>query len=383
VLLMSAAHRYGRAAPVDAVLEELRDLVIENAKVIHFAESRTEAAAADGLSILMHSNTQTDAIALMALLELGERGGETGDDGMVPKIMAGLMADRDPKLGGRWKSTHANAWALIAASRYYAIMESETPDFTAKIWLDDLFAGEQAFVGRDMSKVNQQIPMEALLEQKVEHITLAKQGPGKLYYRLGLRYAPADFKMQPVDRGYTVSRRYEALTSQGEDQPDPDAVKQLSDGSWEVKAGTNVKVTITLVAQDRSSYVVVDDALPAGFEGQNPRFLTSVAASGGATVDYGFGSGRSRGRGGYDYDFGYSRVSYGWWFPWFSFSHTQMRDDRMLLFADWLPAGVYTYSYTARATNIGTFILPPVHAEAMYEPERFGHGSSSVVKIVE
>lgn len=60
-----------------------------------------------------------------------------------------------------------------------------------------------------------------------------------------------------------------------------------------------------------------------------------------------------------------------------------MRDDRMLLFADWLAAGVYTYSYTARATNLGTFVLPPVHAEAMYEPERFGHGASSVVKIVE
>ena len=51
--------------------------------------------------------------------------------------------------------------------------------------------------------------------------------------------------------------------------------------------------------------------------------------------------------------------------------------------ADWLPAGVYTYSYTARATNLGTFQLPPIHAEEMYAPERFGHSSSSVVKIVE
>jgi uncharacterized protein YfaS (alpha-2-macroglobulin family) len=386
VLLMTAAHRYGRQEPIDTVLAELRDLVIENAKVIHFAESRSEAASAEGLSVLMHSNTQTDAIALMALLELGERGGETGDDGMVPKIMAGLMADRDPKIGGRWISTHANAWALLAASRYYAIMEAETPNFTARIWLDELYAGEQAFVGRDMAKVNQQIPMEELLNQSVESVTLAKDGPGKLYYRLGLRYAPADFTMKPVDRGYTVSRRYEAMPEPGEEKPDPDAVKQLGDGSWEVKAGTNVKVTITLVAQDRSTYVVVDDPLPAGFEGQNPRFLTSVAATSQAGVDYGYGE---YGYGGYGYGglgysgFGYGRASHGWWYPYFSFDHTQMRDDRMLLFADWLPAGVYTYSYTARATNFGTFVLPPVHAEAMYEPERFGHGSSSVVKIVE
>jgi len=73
----------------------------------------------------------------------------------------------------------------------------------------------------------------------------------------------------------------------------------------------------------------------------------------------------------------------GWWWPWWSFSHTDMRDDRMLLFADSMPAGVYTYSYTARATNFGTFVLPPVKAEAMYEPERFGHSATSTVRVVE
>jgi uncharacterized protein YfaS (alpha-2-macroglobulin family) len=110
--------------------------------------------------------------------------------------------------------------------------------------------------------------------------------------------------------------------------------------------------------------------------------LTSVAATDQGTLDYGYGMGGEYGRGGYDYGYG-GRGWGGWWYPWYSFDHKQMRDDRMLLFADWLPAGVYTYSYTARATNLGTFVLPPVHAEAMYQPERFGHGSSSVVTIVE
>jgi alpha-2-macroglobulin len=55
----------------------------------------------------------------------------------------------------------------------------------------------------------------------------------------------------------------------------------------------------------------------------------------------------------------------------------------MLLFADHLPAGVYTYAYTARATARGRFALPPVKAEAMYEPEIFGHGSSATVHIVD
>ena len=52
------------------MLAELRDLVVENARVIHFAESKTEGSG-EGLAVLMHSNSQTDAIALMALIELG------------------------------------------------------------------------------------------------------------------------------------------------------------------------------------------------------------------------------------------------------------------------------------------------------------------------
>ncbi|MEX1361510.1 MAG: hypothetical protein AB1Z98_00165, partial [Nannocystaceae bacterium] len=155
-----------------------------------------------------------------------------------------------------------------------------------------------------------------------------------------------------------------ALDAKADDEPDDGAVQQLPDGSWQVRAGTNVKVTLTVVARDRARYVVIDDALPAGFEGQNPRFKTSVQAS--DESDRTPGGGLSR-----------------WWWPWWSFDHTDLRDDRMLLFADDMPAGVYTYSYTARATTLGTFQLPPIKAEAMYEPERFGHSATSTVRVVE
>ncbi len=57
-MLMSAAHRYGKTAERDEVMEELRNAVVENARTIHFAESRTEAAS-DGLRLLMHSDVQT------------------------------------------------------------------------------------------------------------------------------------------------------------------------------------------------------------------------------------------------------------------------------------------------------------------------------------
>jgi hypothetical protein len=363
-MLMSAANRYGRTEERDIVLAELRQAAVENARTVHFAESRSEGAA-DGLRLLMHSDVQTDAIVLMAMLEL------VPEDPILPKVMAGIMSERDPREGGRWTTTHANAWALVAASRYYETVEAEEPDYIARIWLDADFAGEHAFTGRSMAKVNQQLPMSSLMGKGERDLTLAKEGPGKLYYRLGMRYAPASLELPAEDQGFVAYRHYEPI-AEADGSVDKDAVQQLDDGSWQVKAGSNVKVTITLVVHDRANYVVVDDAFPAGFEGQNPRFLTSVAAQNVQSRNYSGG----RGRFGHD-------AARGWWWPWWTFDHTQMRDDRMLLFADHLPAGVYTYTYTARATTIGEFILPPTHAEAMYEPERFGHSSSSRVVIVE
>jgi len=355
--LMTAAHRYGRTAERDEIAEVLRDAVVESAKSAHFIEGTSEADA-NGLSLLMHSSVQTDAIVLDALLETDP------SNALLPKVMAGIMADRDPRRGGRWGSTHANAWALLAASRYFETVEKDEPDFVAKIWVDDDFGGEHQFKGRSMDTVDQKIAMRMLLGEAQRAITLQKDGPGKLYYRMGLRYAPEDLKMGPQDQGFLVYREYEALPDAAGNL-DEEAVKRTEDGSWIVKAGTDVRVNIHVVARDRASYVVIDDALPAGFEGQNPRFLTSAgsaAAAASRTVS------AAPGR---------------WWWPWWSFSHTDLRDDRMLLFSDQMPAGVYSYSYTARATTIGTFHLPPIKAEAMYEPERFGHSSSSEVRVVE
>ena len=366
--LMSAAHKLNRTRERDVLQKDFRARVTENAKTAHFVERKSEAES-EGLQLLMHSDVQTDAVALMAMLELAPT------DPLLPKVMAGIMDDRDPQKGGQWGTTHANAWALLAASRYFTTVEKEVPDYVARIWLDTAFAGEQSFKGRSMTVTEQQVPMRRLMQEQPKEVLLAKDGPGKLYYRLGLRYAPADLAMKAEEQGFTVSRSYEPL-GQGGDKPDPASVRRLEDGTWEIKAGALVRVNLTLVAKDRANFVVVDDPLPAGFEGQNSKFATTLQDVAGGVVNQSVDYGGS---------LPWASLERGWWYwrPWWSFSHTEMRDDRMLLFANHLPAGVYTYSYTARATSIGEFQLPPVHAEAMYMPELFGHSASSKVRVVE
>ncbi|MEL7363242.1 MAG: hypothetical protein AAFN13_14300, partial [Bacteroidota bacterium] len=66
---------------------------------------------------------------------------------------------------------------------------------------------------------------------------------------------------------------------------------------------------------------------------------------------------------------------------WGSFNHTELRDDRVLLFADYLRRGEHTYTYLARATTPGTFVHPPAQAELMYEPEVNGRTATGTVVV--
>jgi len=43
--------------------------------------------------------------------------------------------------------------------------------------------------------------------------------------------------------------------------------------------------------------------------------------------------------------------------------------------------GVFEYTYVARATTLGTFVVPPLRAEEMYEPETFGRSATEKVIV--
>jgi hypothetical protein len=70
---------------------------------------------------------------------------------------------------------------------------------------------------------------------------------------------------------------------------------------------------------------------------------------------------------------------WGWRRQWYE--HENLRDERAEAFTSLLREGVHTYSYFARATTPGEFIVPPARAEEMYHPETFGRSSSFRVII--
>ncbi|MCK5796156.1 MAG: hypothetical protein KAI47_03180, partial [Deltaproteobacteria bacterium] len=109
-------------------------------------------------------------------------------------------------------------------------------------------------------------------------------------------------------------------------------------------------------------FVAVMDPLPAGLEAVNLGFKTAARARLARQLDH--------------------RVYDSWsFYSFFAFDHKAMRDDRVVLFADRLPAGVYEYTYLARATTYGDFVVAPAKAEEMYHPETFGRSATTWVHV--
>ncbi len=338
--LLPVLHAGGQEAEVQEGLRFILGRVTETAEQAHFATSYGE-----GAYLLFHSSRRVDAVLLEALLKIAPEGS------LPTKLVRGLLAHRTR---GRWHNTQENVFVLLALNRYFRIFESETPDFVARLWWGERFAAEKRVKGRTPERATVSIPMKTLLEGPPnQDLALEKRGAGRMYYRIGLSYAPEELQLDSAEHGFVVERRYEAVD-------DPDDVRLGDDQVWRVRAGARVRVRVQMVAPGRRTHVALVDPLPGGFEPQNPALAVTEPIP----------QAPEEHTGGH----------YWWWRrPWFE--HQNLRDDRAEAFASLVWAGVHEYSYTARATTPGTFIVPPAKAEEMYAPETFGRSKTARVLV--
>ena len=334
----------GHTAEVAQIHRFLDNRVAETAAAAHFV---TDYGEEDYL--VLHSDRRTDGVLLDALIRTRP------EDSLIPKLVEGLLGSR---VRGRWSSTQDNAFVLLAMDNYFNTYEAVEPDLMARVWLGERFVGEQAFEGRTTDRARIDAPMGWLQETGGGDVTLANEGAGRLYYRIGMRYAPKDLDLEARVAGFAVERLYEAVD-------DPADVQQDDDGTWRIRAGARVRVRLTLAAPGRRSHVALVDPLPAGLETLNPVLAVTedLPPEPAAEED--------------------GRRGYGWWWwrPWYD--HENLRDERVEAFSSLLYGGVYTYTYVARATTPGTFVVPPAKAEEMYHPETFGRTAADYVVVTD
>ncbi|MCB0116292.1 MAG: hypothetical protein KDD84_19465, partial [Caldilineaceae bacterium] len=71
-----------------------------------------------------------------------------------------------------------------------------------------------------------------------------------------------------------------------------------------------------------------------------------------------------------------------WWRPWIP-SHSDIRDEKVALFADVLPAGTYEYTFLVRASLPGEYRVLPARAEEMYFPDVWGRSAGALFTVTE
>lgn len=350
-LLEATANARGALDAERALLErELINRVHESTSKAHVTTSRR----AEDATVLLSSSKRSDAIATSALIAAAP----TSD--AIVKLVRGLQGDR---VKGAWRTTQENVFVLRALRSYFDAYESEPPMFTAGTWLADRLAAEARFEGRNVLQHHAEIPLAtiaALASPSLDDpsgatqdlpLVISKDGRGRMYWRASLKTAPANLALDAADAGFTVTRTYEALD-------DPDDVRQDADGTWRVKAGASVRVTVTMTTPMVRHHVALVDPLPGGFEPVNPSFAASPSVGDALEPD----------------------ASIPWWRRvWYG--HQNLRDERAEAFTTWLMPGAHSYRYVARATTPGRFVAGPSKAEEMYEPETFGRGATDVVIV--
>ena len=283
--------------------------------------------------LLLVSSIKTTALALDAIMREAPR--ET----IIAKLARGLLAARSH---GRWRTTQENVAVVQAMRRYFDTYEAAVPSFTGKLWFGAGAYAEQPFQGRSNVRRELRLDWPTLGAGSLQDLSLVKEGAGRMYYRIGITYAPKQVALPALDAGFVVRRTYTAA-GDGAD------VQQRPDGSWHVKLGAKVIVQLEASATTRRDDVALVDPLPAGFEIVNARLAVAERPAAGSR-------------------------------DW-SWDFVNQRDNRAEAFALALAEGRHVYQYTVRATTPGTFVAAGAKAEEMYAPETFGRSEGATVVI--
>ncbi|MET0322956.1 MAG: alpha-2-macroglobulin family protein, partial [Duganella sp.] len=263
---------------------------------------------------------------------------------------------------GRWDTTVANAWGVLAMDRFSALFERDPVTGTATATLGSASktvtfkadagaqsgaqsgtnvgaktganAGANAKAGAGASTSTSTVALP--WPRGAATLDLNHTGSGKPW--VTVRTLAAVPLKAPVSSGYIIAR---TVTP----------VAQKTRGVW--SRGDVYRVRLELEAQSDMTWVVVDDPIPAG-----ATVLGSGLGRDAALLDQG-------------------NRSAGW--AWLAFTERSFEGYRA--FYQFVPKGKWSVEYTVRLNNPGSFNLPPTRVEAMYSPEMFGAAPNAPVVV--
>jgi len=295
--------------------------------------------------------------------------GEDQGGGLASNAVRWLMAARKD---GYWETTQETAWAIIALTDWMVATGELEGAYNWHVVVNGEALGEGSVDRANVDEtVKLQIEVAQLLADEANRVVIERwapegqeEGSGRLYYSLYLRYFKPVEEVTALNRGIIVSRRYTPVDCESEENEEPCRAVDRA------QVGDVLQVKLTIVAPNDLHYVVVEDPFPAGAEGVDQSLKTTSVVGEPPEL-------RRPGRAGAGADGSPWDGGWGWWW----FSHTELRDEKAVLFATYLPRGTYEYTYLIRASLPGEYRLIPTHAYEMYFPEVFGRSDGGLFTI--
>jgi len=189
--------------------------------------------------------------------------------------------------------------------------------------------------------------VKALLQDTANKLSVNRgEGNGSFYYTAWLHVDQPVEAIKPLSRGMTLTRTYYI-----NDKP-----------VTEAKVGDTITVAVDIVVPHDLYYAVINDPIPAGTEMIDTSLATTSQIGQPPQLD------RIN-----------PRYGWGWWW----WSDTQLRTEKAVLTARYLPTGTYRYVYQIRASMAGVYRVIPTNGNQFYFPEVFGRGAGSTFTIKE
>ncbi len=236
-----------------------------------------------------------------------------------------LMALADPIMNGEY-TTVSSAQAILALDAYGRVMKDKVTPGAIEI---DQFAGH---VSRKLDLTPGFYP-EGQFDRDSDALIFQRHASAVrgLFYQVVESGFEREVVTTPLSNGLEVSREYDDKTGR------PVTSAKLGD---ELTVVVRVRPAPAFV-----SNVAIEDLLPGGFE------IVEESARTGA-------------------------CSYGW----NGIRYVDVREDRLLAFGD-IGGNETTITYRIKATNRGTYAIPPVQAEAMYHQKIRARGVSGTLTV--
>lgn len=242
----------------------------------------------------------------------------------IPVIIKYLSQNAD-----RMYSTQERSFAFLALGKAASL------NANADVNVDVLVNGNSIskFTGKDLSVKDEKMNSAS--------VTLKASGKGEVYYFWSTEGIKVNEKVKEVDSYMQVRRSFYNYKSGG----------KIFDNRF--YQGELIVCKIELTGFERNAEnIVITDMIPAGFEIENPRLNPATELK---------------------------------WVPKnpLNVQYMDIRDDRLLLFTELKRNQTGEFYYMLRAVNQGTYQLPVIGAEAMYDQEYHSYNGAGIIRILQ